>query len=83
MQKHNSQSKVTYKNVFVCLYGCLSQSLPCQLICILIKFSLLRLQIGERSDDLMFQWDEAMHGTADCGLVFAISDIDAPCTYVA
>ena len=33
MQKHTSQSKVIYKNIFVCLYGCLSQSLPCPLVC--------------------------------------------------
>ena len=33
MQNHNSQPKVIYKNMFVCLYGCQSQSLPCPLIC--------------------------------------------------
>ena len=33
MQKHTSQSKVIYKNMSVCLYGCLSQSLPCPLVC--------------------------------------------------
>ena len=33
MQKHTSQSKVIYKNMFVCLYGCLSQSLPCPPVC--------------------------------------------------
>ena len=32
MQKHTSQSKV-YKNMFVCLNGCLSQSLPYPLVC--------------------------------------------------
>ena len=33
MQKHTSQSKVIYRNMFVCVYGCLSQSLPCPLVC--------------------------------------------------
>ena len=33
MQKHTSQSKVIYKNMFVCLHECLSQSLPCPLVC--------------------------------------------------
>ena len=32
MQKHNSQPKVIYTNMFVCLYGCLSQSLPFPLV---------------------------------------------------
>ena len=31
-KKHTSQSKVICKNMFVCLYGCLSQSLPCPLV---------------------------------------------------
>ena len=30
---NTSQSKVVYRNMFVCLYGCLSQSLPCPPIC--------------------------------------------------
>ena len=37
MQKHILQSTVIYRNMFVCLYGCLLQSLPlptCLLICI-------------------------------------------------
>ena len=33
MQKHTSQSKAIYRNTFVCLHGCLSQSLPCPLVC--------------------------------------------------